>query len=82
MWFIENPQTGLLKDRPLTQGIAFADVDYCCFCDWGYRKITRLWNKVNFESCLWCPGAGVCPNMEGESTEKPPSRAGEKPKPD
>ena len=63
-WFIENPQTGLLKTRPFMEGVPFADVDYCCFCDWDYRKRTRMWNNVGFESCL-CPGTGVCQNMEG-----------------
>ena len=48
-WFIENPQTGLLKDRPFMEGIPFSDVDYCAYCDWGYRKRTRLWNNVNFK---------------------------------
>ena len=33
-WFIENPQTGLLKDRPFMEGIPFSDVDYCAYCDW------------------------------------------------
>ena len=31
VWFIENPQTGLLKDRPFMVGIPFCDVDYCAF---------------------------------------------------
>ena len=33
VWFIENPQTGLLKDRPFAQGVPFCDVDCCCYCD-------------------------------------------------
>lgn len=46
-WFIENPQTGKMKEfiahRP------FYDVDYCKYCDWGYRKRTRIWtNKRDF----------------------------------
>ena len=48
VWFLENPQTGLLKDRSFMSGIPFCDVDYCCYCDWGYRKGTRLWNNVDF----------------------------------
>ena len=64
VWFIENPQTGLLKDRPFMNSIPFCDVDYCCYCDWGYRKRTRLWNNVDFTGKL-CPGPGSCPNMEG-----------------
>ena len=65
VWFIENPQTGLLKDRPFMTGVPFCDVDYCCYCNWGYRKRTRLWNNVDFVGRL-CPGPGSCPNMEGK----------------
>ena len=63
VWFIENPQTGLLKDRRFMHSIPFSDVDYCCYCDWGYRKRTRLWNNVNFTGKL-CLGKDSCPNME------------------
>jgi site-specific DNA-cytosine methylase len=49
-YFIENPQTGLMKNylhRP------YYDVDYCRYSDWGYRKRTRIWtNIVNFNSLL------------------------------
>jgi len=37
-WFLENPQTGLLKGRPFMRGLPYVDVDYCCFSDWGYKK--------------------------------------------
>ena len=62
-WFIENPQTGLLKDRPFMEGVPFSDVDYCAYCNWGYRKRTRLWNNVGFTGRL-CSGPGCCENME------------------
>ena len=42
-YFIENPQTGLMKkyiDRP------FYDVDYCKYSDWGYKKPTRVWTNL------------------------------------
>ena len=50
-YFIENPQTGLMKnyinDRP------YYDVDYCKYADWGYRKRTRIWtNLLNFDNKL------------------------------
>jgi hypothetical protein len=49
-YFIENPQTGRMKDfltRP------YYDVDYCKYSDWGYRKRTRVWtNKTNFNNLL------------------------------
>jgi len=63
-WFIENPQTGMLKDRPFMVGLPYTDIDYCCYCDWGYRKKTRLWNNIGFEGDQ-CKGKGCCPNMEG-----------------
>lgn len=45
-WFVENPQTGLLKSRDLMQGIPFVDVTYCKFPGSpGYRKATRLWTN-------------------------------------
>jgi len=43
-FFIENPQTGKMKnylDYP------FYDVDYCKYSDWGYRKRTRIWTNLS-----------------------------------
>ena len=48
LWFIENPQTGKMKDfiDPL---LPYYDVDYCKYSDWGYRKRTRIWtNQTGF----------------------------------
>ena len=45
-WFIENPQTGKMKNY-LTD-LNYYDVDYCKYSDWGYRKRTRIWTN-NFE---------------------------------
>ena len=42
-WFMENPQTGKMKeyvDR------TFYDVDYCQYADWGYKKPTRIWSNL------------------------------------
>ena len=65
VWFIENPTTGLLKTRPFMNGLPYTDLDYCCYCNWGYRKRTRLWTNSGFEGRL-CGGPGVCPNMVGK----------------
>ena len=52
-WFMENPQTGKLKSREFMKDLFYIDVDYCMFCDWGYRKRTRIWtNKVELKSTL------------------------------
>ena len=64
VWFLENPQTVMLKDRPFMLGLPFTDIDYCCYCDWGYEKRTRLWNNIEFEGDQ-CKGKGACPNMDG-----------------
>ena len=42
---MENPQTGLLKDQYMIQGISYDDVDYCRY-GLPYRKRTRLWNNI------------------------------------
>lgn len=50
-WFIENPATGLLKDREFMFGIPFYDVDYCKF-GYLYRKRTRIWTNVEYHDVL------------------------------
>lgn len=47
-WIIENPRTGLLKSRDFMNDLPFVDVDYCRYCDWGYKKQTRLWTNIPF----------------------------------
>ena len=43
-WFIENPDSGLLKTRPCISGLSYVRVGYCMYgCP--YRKRTRLWTK-------------------------------------
>jgi len=62
-WFMENPQTGNLKNREIMKDIPFYDVDYCMYSDWGYRKRTRIWtNKEDWNNRL-CDGSGSCGNM-------------------
>ena len=62
-WFMENPQTGMLKKRDFMIGIPYVDFDYCSFSDWGYRKRTRIWTNTTPESIL-CKKE-ECPNMVG-----------------
>tara|TARA_R100001015_G_C4557073_1_gene117686 strand:+ start:86 stop:748 length:663 start_codon:yes stop_codon:yes gene_type:complete len=52
-WFMENPQSGKLKDRDYMKNIPYYDVDYCKYSDWGYRKRTRVWtNKKDWNNLL------------------------------
>tara|TARA_R110002153_G_scaffold124319_6_gene270512 strand:- start:1382 stop:2008 length:627 start_codon:yes stop_codon:yes gene_type:complete len=52
-WFIENPQTGLLKSQPfmidLENKYTYYDTDYCMYGK-PYRKRTRFW--TNKQYCL------------------------------
>jgi site-specific DNA-cytosine methylase len=62
-WFMENPQTGKLKNREVVKGLPFYDVDYCMYSDWGYKKRTRIWtNKKDWNNKLCDKNCG---NMVG-----------------
>lgn len=43
-WWIENPQTGRMKEYITDKD--FYDVDYCKYSDWGYKKRTRIWTNI------------------------------------
>ena len=53
-FFIENPQTGLLKKQDFMQGMDFFDVDYCKY-GFKYRKRTRIWTNCK----TWTPNPYV-----------------------
>ena len=55
VWFLENPQMGLLKSQPFMEGLEYDDVDYCRY-GMPYRKRTRLWNN--------------CPAFDGQLCRK------------
>jgi hypothetical protein len=71
-YFIENPQTGKMKryinDKP------YYDVDYCKYCDWGYRKRTRIWTNVQGFNAMTCKKD--CINMNGNKHSKDVSSFG------
>jgi hypothetical protein len=50
-WFLENPESGKLKDREFMLGIPFVDVDYCQYGK-DYRKRTRIWTNVEYKGRL------------------------------
>lgn len=62
-YFIENPQTGELRNQEFMDCIPYYDVDYCRYSDWGYRKRTRIWTNVENFTPLLCEGKNKCPNM-------------------
>ena len=50
-YVLENPQTGLLKEREFMLERSFTDIDYCKY-GMLYRKRTRLWNNIQHK---WIP---------------------------
>ena len=45
IWFIENPQTGLLKKQEFMKDLDYYDIDYCKY-GMPYRKRTRIWTNL------------------------------------
>ena len=45
-WWLENPDSGMLKGRSVVEGLPYVRVDYCMYQDpVMYRKRTRLWTN-------------------------------------
>ena len=51
-WFIENPESGRMKDYLV--GYPMITVDYCMYSDWGYRKRTNIWTNIEDFKPLTC----------------------------
>lgn len=77
-WFIENPQTSLLKNQTFMENIPYYDCDYCMYGK-SYRKRTRIWTnkKLNLKLCNKNCGSfingkhiGSCGNGRSKYTDK------------
>ncbi len=47
-FFMENPDSGKLKHRPIVKDLPFVVLDYCMYNGPGYRKRTRIWTNTSF----------------------------------
>ena len=47
-WFLENPQTGKLKEQEFMKDLPYVDCDYCMYGK-PYRKRTRFWTNKKKE---------------------------------
>jgi hypothetical protein len=78
-WFMENPQTGYLKTRPVVQGLPFRDVSYCRY-GFEYKKATRIWTNSQWAPLPMCSRANPCEQLrEGVhpiSAQRAPAKVG------
>jgi hypothetical protein len=65
-YLIENPASGLLKDRLWMRNLPSTIASYCHYSDWGYRKDTMLWSNL-WDETFWRPKRCKkdCMNMLG-----------------
>jgi hypothetical protein len=78
-WYIENPQTSLLKKQTFMETLPYIDCDYCMYGK-PYRKRTRIWTnkKIQLKLCNKKCGSfingrhiGSCGNGRSKYTNKP-----------
>jgi len=64
VWLMENPQTGLLKSRPVVDGLPYRDVTYCRYGA-RFKKPTRIWNNLGdfWHPRPLCSKHDPCPNV-------------------
>lgn len=74
-WFIENPQTGLLKSRPFMRGLPFHDVTYCMYGR-PYQKPTRIWTNLAAFQPRFCRHGSRCKHVR-EHGNHPVTLAGD-----
>lgn len=63
-WWIENPQTGRMKDyikEQYPEYDNYYDIDYCKYSNWGYKKRSRFWTNIEEFEPLKCKND--CENM-------------------
>ena len=75
VWFIENPQAGLLKHQEFMKDFDYFDLDYCKY-GFPYRKRTRIWTNLK----TWKPRplckkdcGNIINNKHKETAQRMPS---------
>jgi hypothetical protein len=73
-YLIENPHSGLLKTRPVVQGLPMRVLDYCRYGT-QYRKRTSIWTNSTYEP-LRPPCFKDCAASDGKKHTRRAQRAG------
>ena len=68
VWFMENPDSGLLKTRAVVHGLPSVRVDYCMYGA-PYRKRTRIWTNVGWVPKL-CDRSHLIDNKHAKTAQR------------
>ena len=68
LWFMENPDSGLLKTRSVVDGLPFVRVDYCMYGA-PYRKRTRIWTNADWTPKL-CDRSHLIDNKHAKTAQR------------
>ena len=68
LWFVENPDSGLLKTRSVVDGLPFVRVDYCMYGA-PYRKRTRIWTNADWVPKL-CDRSHLIDNKHAKTAQR------------
>ena len=68
MWYVENPDSGLLIKRAVVEGLPYVRVDYCMYGA-PYRKRTRIWTNANWTPKL-CDRARLVDNKHAKTAQR------------
>ena len=62
-WYIENPQTGTLKNQDVVKNLQYCDATYCKY-GYPYKKKTRFWTNTPVKLKI-CSSKDKCQGMIG-----------------
>jgi len=82
----ENPESGLLKGRPLVQGIPYRIIDYCMYADHRFTHCARKRTAIWCIDVAWQPQRPLCKkdcgfcigNRHIETAQQGPGREGQR----
>ena len=68
LWFLENPDSGLLKTREGVAGLPYGRVDYCAYGA-PYRKRTRVWADATGRAPRRCDRSHLADGVHAKTAQ-------------